>query len=218
MCALQGRRVDSVVFGRELPPTREHPAGFSSYPVPQTHLPYTSSNFKRPPRLGERRQRGVPCTAVMVSSRRVDWWPPIGGGGCGWRDVLVGLTFSENSTDECLSCQPNHRPKRIFLIFPPTLEQNRPTLYQISPNFAYPGAKSTYPVLESTYPIPHFFFHQGQPVHPAPKLTYPRLKFHLPYTRFFFTKSSLPTLNQTHLPYTRFLFSHQAKPAYPAPG
>jgi len=200
-----------VVFGRELPPTREHPAGFSSYPVPQTHLPYTSSNFKRPPRLGERRQRGVPCTVVMVSSRRVDWWPPIGGGGLWLARCSCWVDFFRNSTDECLSCQPNHRPKRIFLIFPPTLEQNRPTLYQISPNFAYPGAKST-------YPIPHFFFHQGQPVHPAPKLTYPRLKFHLPYTRLFFTKSSLPTLNQTHLPYTRFLFSHQAKPAYPAPG
>ena len=119
LCALQGRRVDLVVFGRE-PPTREHPAGFSSYPgarstfhvtkptspatrqgaratypVPQTRLPYTSSNFKRPPRLGERSQRGVPYTVVIVSSRRVDWCPPIGGWGHGWRDARVGSTSSK---------------------------------------------------------------------------------------------------------------------------
>jgi hypothetical protein len=60
-----------------------------------SHLPYTSSNFKRPPRLGERWQRGVPYTVVIISSTRIDWYPPIGGGGHAWRDAPVGSTFLE---------------------------------------------------------------------------------------------------------------------------
>jgi hypothetical protein len=44
---------------------------------------------------GGRWQRGVPYTVAIVSSRCIDWCPPIGGGGHGWRDAPVGSTFSE---------------------------------------------------------------------------------------------------------------------------
>ena len=102
LCALQGRRVDLVVFSASCLPGSTPPDFFSypgaqstfhvtkptspathqgardAYPVPQTRLPYTFSDFKRPPRLGERGQRGVPYAVVIVSSRRVDWCPPDG--------------------------------------------------------------------------------------------------------------------------------------------
>lgn len=128
LCALQGRRVDLVVFGRE-PPTREHPAGFPTYPVPQTHLPYTSSNLKRPPRLGQRRQRGVPYTVVIVSTRRVDWYPRNRRWGPRLARCTCRIDSFRISTNGLLELAAISQTKRIFLIFPPTLEQNRPTLY-----------------------------------------------------------------------------------------
>lgn len=178
-----------------------YPGARPTYPVPQTRLPYTSSSFKRPPRLGERGQRGVPCTVVIVSSRRVDWCPPVGGWGHGWRDARVGSTFSE-----------------IQLTIARVV--SRITDQEDFSNFpTYPGAKSTYPGPKLTYPIPDFTYPGAKSAYPRPTFFFlpsdpatlnlhPPTLYQIPPTLdqlFFFTKSDPATL-------------HLAKPSYPVPG
>ena len=145
-----------------------------------SHLPYTSSNFKRPPRLGGRWQRGVPYTVAIISSRCIDWCPPIGGGGHGWRDAPVGSTFSEIQLTIALSCQPNHRPRGFsrFSRLPwskidlpctkfhlPWSKINLPYTRYIffSPSLTrLPCTGLTYPVPKLTYPIPEISFSPSQ--------------------------------------------------------
>ena len=159
----------------------------------QTHLPYTSD----PPTLhlfqlqtattarGEAAaRRALHRCDCLVETRRLV--PPNGWWGLWLTRCTSWVDFFRNSTDDCLSCQPDDRPRGFFRIFPPTLEQ-------ISPNFTYPGAKLTYPVPEPTYPIPDSFFSPSPTRLPRPNLTYPR-------PTFFFTKSNQLPWTKTDLP------------------
>jgi len=134
----------------------------------------------------------MPCTVMIVSSRRVDWWPPIGGWGHGWRDARVGSTFSEIQLTIAWVGQANSVRKRIFQIFPPTLEQNSPTLDQNRPTLEQ-NRLTLYQNPPTLYQ--NFFFTKPDPA-TLVQIDLPWSKIQLPCTRkFFFHQVQPPTLH-----------------------
>ena len=131
LCALQGRRVDLVVSGTmtDFPATLELDPLFLQVEPPTLYLlqlqtAATARGEAAARRAVYRCDRLVEMHRLVPPNRR--WGPRLARCTC-------RIDFFRNSTDDCLSCQAKSQTKRIFPIFPPTLEQNRPTLYQISP-------------------------------------------------------------------------------------
>jgi hypothetical protein len=83
--------LDQVTYhGPKFPPTLDQVAYPGPIFSPTLYLPYTSPDFRRPPRLGGASQRAVSYTAVIVSPRRVEWCPPGRRGVSCWRDDPAG--------------------------------------------------------------------------------------------------------------------------------
>ena len=117
------------------------------------------------------------------------------------------IDFFRNSTDDCLSCQANSVRKRIFQIFPPTLEQNSPTLDQNRPTLEQ-NRLTLYQNPPTLYQ--NFFFTKPDPA-TLVQIDLPWSKIQLPCTRkFFFTKFNRLPWTKINLPYTE-LFFHQVQ-------
>ncbi len=102
------------------------------------------------------------------------------------------IDFFRNSTDDCLSCQANSVRKRIFQIFPPTLEQNSPTLDQNRPTLEQ-NRLTLYQNPPTLYQ--NFFFTKPDPA-TLVQIDLPWSKIQLPCTRkFFFYQVQPPTLH-----------------------
>ena len=131
LCALQGRRVDLVVSGTmtDFPATLELDPLFLQVEPPTLYLLQLQTAATARGEVAARRavyrcDRLVEMHRLVPPNRR--WGPRLARCTC-------RIDFFRNSTDDCFELSAKSQTKRIFPIFPPTLEQNRPTLYQISP-------------------------------------------------------------------------------------
>lgn len=109
LCALQGRRVDLVVSGTmtDFPATLELDPLFLQVEPPTLYL------LQLQTAATARGGGGSEACRIPLRSSRRD--ASIGAPNRRWGPRLARCTcridFFRNSTDDCLSCQPNHRPR-----------------------------------------------------------------------------------------------------------
>lgn len=109
LCALQGRRVDLVVSGTmtDFPATLELDPLFLQVEPPTLYLLQLQTAATARGEVAARRavyrcDRLVEMHRLVPPNRR--WGPRLARCTC-------RIDFFRNSTDDCLSCQPNHRPR-----------------------------------------------------------------------------------------------------------
>jgi hypothetical protein len=178
LCALQGRRVDLVVSGTmtDFPATLELDPLFLQVEPPTLYLLQLQTAATARGEVAARRavyrcDRLVEMHRLVPPNRR--WGPRLARCTC-------RIDFFRNSTDDCLSCQPNHRPRGFsrFSRLPwskidlpctkfhlPWSKINLPYTRYIffSPSLTrLPCTGLTYPVPKLTYPIPEISFSPSQ--------------------------------------------------------